>query len=57
MKVFKFIMAHFAHDIRQFINFWTSLLDQCGVIDHFKDFKKDFPQSFIYKVKTFFHLK
>jgi hypothetical protein len=40
-------VAHSAHAIKIFPDFWTELPDQCGVIERYQNFKKAFPYNFI----------
>ncbi len=40
-------VAHSAHAIKIFRDFWTELPDQCGVIERYQNFKKAFPYNFI----------
>jgi len=47
IEALELAVAHSAHAIKLFPDFWTHLPDQCGVIERFEDFKKAFPHNFI----------
>ncbi len=47
IEALELAVAHSAHAIKLFPDFWTHLPDQCGVIERYQDFKKAFPHNFI----------
>jgi len=53
IEALELVVAHSAHAIKIFFDFWTQLADQCGVIERSQNFKKAFLLNEIMKEGLF----